>query len=78
MLPIVFGLLTSLCFRHCQSPSATRLPYGPAPWGPWITIAGNAAFLLAAHLLIEADTRFLADNFIFVAVGLFVPGSPGC
>jgi drug/metabolite transporter (DMT)-like permease len=48
---------------------------GPAPWGAWITIAANAAFLLAGHLLIEGNTRlFIADNLIFVAVGLFVPG----
>ena len=48
---------------------------GPAPWGAWITIAANAAFLLAGHLVIEGNTRlFIADNFIFVAVGLFVPG----
>jgi drug/metabolite transporter (DMT)-like permease len=48
---------------------------GPAPWGAWITIAANAAFLLGGHLLIEGNTRiFIADNLIFVAVGLFVPG----
>jgi drug/metabolite transporter (DMT)-like permease len=48
---------------------------GPAPWGAWITIIANAAFLVAGHLLLEGETRlFVADNLIFVAVGLFVPG----
>ena len=48
---------------------------GAAPWGAWITIAGNCAFLLAAHFLLHSDTRvFAAENLIFVAVGLLVPG----
>jgi len=47
----------------------------PAPWGAWVTIAVNAWFLLAAHFLLHSDTRlFAADNLIFIAVGLFVPG----
>ena len=45
------------------------------PWGPWITIAINALFLLTAHFILHSDTRlFTADNLIFVIVGLFVPG----
>ena len=75
MLPIIFGLLTSLCFAVASLLAQRGYHIGPAPWGAWITIAANAAFLLGGHLLIEGNTRlFIADNFIFVAVGLFVPG----
>ncbi len=75
MLPILFGLLTSLCFAVASLLAQRGYHIGPAPWGAWITIAANAAFLLGGHLLIEGDTRiFIADNLIFVAVGLFVPG----
>ena len=75
MLPIVFGLLTSLCFA-IASLLAQRGYFGaPAPWGAWVTIAVNALFLLAAHFILYSDTRlFAVDNLIFIAVGLFVPG----
>lgn len=75
MLPILFGLLTSLCFAIASLLAQRGYFVAPAPWGAWITIAANAAFLLAAHFIIQSDTRlFVADNLIFVAVGLFVPG----
>ena len=75
MLPILFGLLTSFCFAVASLLAQRGYHIGPAPWGAWITIVANAAFLVAGHLLLEGDTRLLiADNLIFVAVGLFVPG----
>ena len=74
MLPIVFGLLTSLCFAIASRwLSAAISPRGA--WGARVTIAVNALFLLAAHFILHADTRlFAVDNLIFIAVGLFVPG----
>lgn len=75
MLPIIFGLLTSLCFAIASLLAQRGYYQGAAPWGAWITIACNCAFLLAAQFLLYRDTRiFVADNLIFVAVGLFVPG----
>lgn len=75
MLPIVFGLLTSLCFAIASLLAQQGYSRGSAPWGAWITIAGNCALLLAAHFILHADTRFFVfDNLIFVAVGLLVPG----
>jgi drug/metabolite transporter (DMT)-like permease len=75
VLPIIFGLLTSLCFAVASLLAQRGYSQGPAPWGAWITIAGNCAFLLAAQLLLHGDARiFVAENLIFVAVGLFVPG----
>jgi len=75
MLPIVFGILTALCFAIASLLAQRGYHVGPAPWGAWITIAANAVFLVCGHLLAESDTRLLSrENFIFVAVGLFVPG----
>ena len=75
MLPIVFGLLTSLCFAIASLLAQRGYFAAPAPWGAWVTIAVNALFLLAAHFILQSDTRlFAADNLIFIAVGLFVPG----
>jgi drug/metabolite transporter (DMT)-like permease len=75
VLPILFGLLTSVCFAVASLLAQRGYHIGPAPWGAWITIVANAAFLVAGHLLLEGDTRLLiADNLILVAVGLFVPG----
>ena len=76
MLPILFGLLTSLCFAIASLLAQRGYHQGPAPWGVWITIAGNCVFLLAGHFLLESDTRLLVvDNLIFVVVGLLVPGA---
>jgi drug/metabolite transporter (DMT)-like permease len=75
VLPIVFGLLTSLCFAIASLLAQKGYSKGSAPWGAWITIAANCVLLLAAHFLLHRDTRFLIfDNLIFVAVGLLVPG----
>ena len=75
MLPIFFGLLTSICFAIASLLAQRGYHVGLAAWGAWITIAANAVFLLGSHLLIESDTRlFVADNLIYVAVGLIVPG----
>ena len=75
MLPIVFGLLTSLCFAVASLLAQRGYAQGAAPWGAWITIAGNCALLLAAHFLLYPETRlWAADNLIFIAVGLLVPG----
>jgi drug/metabolite transporter, DME family len=75
VLPIVFGLLTSLCFAIASLLAQRGYFAAPAPWGAWVTIAVNALFLLAAHFILHSDTRlFAVDNLIFIAVGLFVPG----
>jgi drug/metabolite transporter, DME family len=75
VLPIVFGLLTSLCFAIASLLAQKGYSKGSTPWGAWITIAGNCALLLVAHFLLHRDTRFFVfDNLIFVAVGLLVPG----
>lgn len=75
MLPIVFGLLTSLCFAIASLLAQRGYAKGAAPWGAWITICGNAAFLLAAHFVLQSRTQFFAaDNLIFIGVGLLVPG----
>ena len=75
MLPIIFGLLTSLCFAAASLLAQRGYFKGAAPWGAWITIGVNCVFLLAAHFLLYRDTRiFVAENLLFVAVGLFVPG----
>jgi len=75
VLPIVFGLLTSLCFAIASLLAQRGYFAAPTPWGAWVTIAVNAFFLLAAHFILQSDTRlFAADNLIFIAVGLFVPG----
>lgn len=76
MLPIFFGILTSFCFAIASLLAQRGYHSSPAPWGAWITIAGNAVFLLAAHFLLHAHTRlFDPENLIFVAIGLFVPGA---
>lgn len=75
MLPIFFGILTSLCFAIASLLAQRGYHAGQAPWGAWITIAANCVFLLAAHFFLNSHTQWLApDNLIFVAVGLFVPG----
>jgi len=75
VLPIVFGLLTSLCFAIASLLAQRGYFAAPAPWGAWVTIAVNALVLLAAHFILYSDTRlFAVDNLIFIAVGLFVPG----
>jgi drug/metabolite transporter (DMT)-like permease len=75
MLPILFGILTSLCFAIASLLAQRGYYVGLAPWGAWITIAGNAVFLIGAHFLLNSHTRlFVPENLIFVVIGLFVPG----
>lgn len=75
MLPIFFGILTSICFAIASLLAQRGYHVAPAPWGAWITIVFNALFLLAFHYMVEGDTRlWVADNLIYLAVGLFVPG----
>lgn len=75
MLPILFGILTSICFAAASLLAQRGYHLSPAPWGAWITIAANALFLLAAHFVLNSGTRlWVAENLLFVAVGLFVPG----
>lgn len=75
MQPVLFGLLTSLCFAIASLLAQRGYHQGSAPWGAWITIAVNAAFLLGAHFILHSDTHlFITENLVFVAVGLAVPG----
>jgi len=75
LLPIFFGLLTSICFAIASLLAQRGYHVAPARWGAWITIAANAVFLLTAHFMVESGTRlWVVDNLIYVAVGLFVPG----
>ena len=75
MLPILFGILTSLCFAVASLLAQRGYFLAPAPWGAWITIGMNTVFLFAAHFTLHSETRvFVADNLIFVVIGLFVPG----
>ena len=75
MLPIFFGILTSVCFAIASLLAQRGYHVAAAPWGAWITIAGNTAFLLSAHFLLNANAEILVvDNLLFVAVGLLVPG----
>jgi drug/metabolite transporter, DME family len=73
--PILFGILTSLCFAVASLLAQRGYHLADAPWGAWLTLVANSLLLLAAHFLFYAETRFLTtDNLIFVGVGLFVPG----
>lgn len=75
MLPIFFGLLTSFCFALGSLLAQRGYHLSPAPWGAWITLVANSAILAAAHFLFYPETRFIAaENLIFVAIGLLVPG----
>src|SRR3970282_2442019 len=75
MLPILFGILLSLCSPVASLQAQRGYHLSPAPRGAWVPISGNAMFLLAAHFALNSDTRFwIAENLLFVAVGLFVPG----
>jgi len=75
VLPIFFGLLTSICFAIASLLAQRGYHLAPAPWGAWITIVFNTIVLIGCHLIVERDTHLLiADNLIFLVVGLFVPG----
>ena len=75
MTAIVFGILASLCFAAASLLAQRGLYIVPTPWGAWLTLVANAAFLLAFHFVLYPSAPiFVPDNLIFVAVGLFVPG----
>ncbi len=75
MLPIFFGILTSVCFAIASLLAQRGYHLAAAPWGAWITISGKTVFLLSAHFLLHPLAPiFVIDNLIFVAVGLLVPG----
>ena len=75
MLPILFGILTSVCFAVASLLAQRGYHLAAAPWGAWITIAGNTVFLFSAHFLLHPRAPiFVIDDLIFVAVGLLVPG----
>ena len=62
MLPIVFGLLTSLCFAIASLLAQRGYSQGAAPWGAWITIAGHCALLLSANFLLNSYTRISSST----------------
>ena len=75
MLAIAFGILASLCFAAASLLAQRGLHISPTPWGAWVTLVANTAFLLAFHCLLYPDAPILVvDNLTFVTVGLFVPG----
>ena len=75
MLAIAFGILASLCLAAASLLAQRGLHVYPTPWGAWVTLVANTVFLWAFHFLLSPDAPVLAaGNFIFVAVGLFVPG----
>ena len=47
VLPIFFGLLTSICFAIASLLAQRGYHLAPAPWGAWITIAVNTIGLVA-------------------------------
>ena len=75
MLAIVFGLLASFCFAAASLLAQRGLYLVPTPWGVWVTLVANSAFLLVFHFVLFPNaTIFAFDNLVFVGVGLFVPG----
>lgn len=75
MLAIIFGILASFCFAAATVLAQRGLHLEPTPWGAWVTLAANAAFLWVFHFLLYPSAPiFAVQNLTFVAVGLFVPG----
>src|SRR5947199_8046321 len=75
MLAIAFGILASLCFAAASLLAQRGLHLTPTPWGAWLTLVANTIFLLTVHFFVYSQAPILvADNLVFVAVGLFVPG----
>src|SRR5436309_1715527 len=75
MLAIAFGILASLCFAAASLLAQRGLHLTPTPWGAWLTLVANTIFLLTVHFFVYSQAPiFVADNMVFVAVGLFVPG----
>ncbi|MGH7825972.1 MAG: DMT family transporter [Candidatus Binatia bacterium] len=75
MLPIAYGILTSLCFAAGSLLAQRGFHSALTPWGAWITVAVNTVFLFAFHFVLYSETSlFIAENLVFVMIGLFVPG----
>ena len=75
MLAIAFGILASVCFAAASLLAQRGLHLVVTPWGAWVTLVANCAFLLAFHFVLYPDASIFAfENLVFVAVGLFVPG----
>jgi drug/metabolite transporter (DMT)-like permease len=75
MLAIAFGILASLCFAAASLLAQRGLHIVPTPWGAWLTLAVNTVFLLICHFFLHPNAPiWVSDNWVFVAVGLFVPG----
>jgi drug/metabolite transporter (DMT)-like permease len=75
LLAVAYGILTSVCFAAGSLLAQRGFHEAPAPWGDWITLVVNTIFLFACHFLLYRETHlFVADNLVFIAVGLIVPG----
>jgi drug/metabolite transporter (DMT)-like permease len=75
MVAIAYGVLTSLCFALGSLLAQRGFYIAQTPWGAWITLVVNTAFLLGFHFLLYSESRlFITDNLVFVLIGLFVPG----
>jgi DME family drug/metabolite transporter len=75
MLAIVYGILTSFCFAVASLLAQRGFHIAPSPWGAWITLVINTGFLFGFHFVLYSKTRlFIAENVLFVIIGLFVPG----
>jgi drug/metabolite transporter (DMT)-like permease len=75
MLAIAFGIIASLCFAAASLLAQRGLYRVPTPWGAWITLVANTAFLWGFHFVVYPHAPiFVVENLTFVAVGLFVPG----
>jgi uncharacterized membrane protein len=74
-MPIVFALLTAFFFAMAALSAQRGLHLQATPWGVWITLIINCAFLWTAHLWLEPDAPlWIRANLLFVLIGLFVPG----
>jgi DME family drug/metabolite transporter len=75
VVPIFFGLLTSFCFALGSLLAQRGYHLSPAPWGAWITLVGNSLVLAVAHFAFYSETNvFVAENLVFIIIGLLVPG----
>jgi len=75
VLPIFFGLLTSFFFAVGSLLAQRGYHLAAVPWGAWITLVGNSVVLAGAHFIFYSETSFfVAENLVFVVVGLLVPG----
>ncbi|HWO43676.1 MAG TPA: DMT family transporter [Candidatus Eisenbacteria bacterium] len=74
-MAVVFGVLASLCFAVGSLLAQRGFHSAEAPWGAWLTLVANTAFLALCHFVLYGETRlFVVENLTFVAIGLFVPG----